>query len=307
MNHDTNEGSADTEKWKKILQAYNYTIIENHVFNLLNEHTIYPPPVSPRALISNEDFCSKTLDGIIYVHSAVGNFENRKAIRATWGNKTLLGNKYKLLFVVGKHKVASRQRDLLKENIRYRDILQGDFLDSYHNITYKVVSALNWLQNHCKGTKLLIKSDDDNLINPKLLFQMLQPNWTRRIWCPIFNNSQIQRQPEDKWYTPADEYPGEVMFPPYCRGIIYIFTMDLVQELNIAMRHTAFHWIDDVWFTGAVLDKLLNVEKVDIVHLVRYDHSSDPVSTGQMAVHTQNLTQFARLWKDMEKHCDRKM
>ena len=35
------------------------------------------------------------------------------------------------------------------ESARYGDIVQTDYLDSYHNLTFKAVSWMRWVDAHC--------------------------------------------------------------------------------------------------------------------------------------------------------------
>ena len=35
------------------------------------------------------------------------------------------------------------------ESARYGDIVQTDYLDSYHNLTLKAVSWMRWVDAHC--------------------------------------------------------------------------------------------------------------------------------------------------------------
>lgn len=42
------------------------------------------------------------------------------------------------------------------ESARYDDIVQTDFLDSYHNLTLKAVSWMRWVDEHCHNIEVLL-------------------------------------------------------------------------------------------------------------------------------------------------------
>ena len=80
---------------------------------------------------------------VFYVHSSIVNYQKRQVIRKTWGFPRLFKDyNMRILFVVGKPETAYRQKMLELEYSLYGDILQGDFLDTYQNITYKAIFTL---------------------------------------------------------------------------------------------------------------------------------------------------------------------
>ncbi|NXP42902.1 B3GT4 galactosyltransferase, partial [Leiothrix lutea] len=59
----------------------------------------------------------------------------------------------------------SSQRRLLAESRQRGDILQGDFRDSYANLTLKTLLLLRWARACCPGAPFLLKADDDVFLN----------------------------------------------------------------------------------------------------------------------------------------------
>ncbi|NXI87185.1 B3G5B glucosaminyltransferase, partial [Rhipidura dahli] len=57
------------------------------------------------------------------------------------------------------------QRELLAEWRQHRDILQGDFGDSYGNLTRKTLLLLRWARACCGGSPFLLKADDDSFVH----------------------------------------------------------------------------------------------------------------------------------------------
>ena len=102
-------------------------------------------------IITNENVCSSVHDLfiIVIVHSAILNFERRKFIRNTWGNANRRGmpdkNKFRIVFLLGKPDKNQHQLTINLENEQYSDIVQGTFLDTYKNLTYKALLGLRWV------------------------------------------------------------------------------------------------------------------------------------------------------------------
>ena len=46
-----------------------------------------------------------------------------------------------------------------------QDILQWDFVDTYHNLTMKSIMTLKWASSSCPTTKFVVKMDDDVFFN----------------------------------------------------------------------------------------------------------------------------------------------
>ena len=46
---------------------------------------------------------------------------------------------------------------LIEEQREYGDILQGEFHDSFRNLTLKEIMFLNWLPRHCPRTQFIFK------------------------------------------------------------------------------------------------------------------------------------------------------
>ena len=89
------------------------------------------------------DLC-KTSDNtdiiFTYVFSPSSNFQQRNVIRETWGNRSLFPN-LKVAFVVSVSVIKSIHTLLFDEVKQYGDIIQGNFFDSYRNLTMKSILA----------------------------------------------------------------------------------------------------------------------------------------------------------------------
>jgi len=57
------------------------------------------------------------------------------------------------------------------EFAQHRDLVQGNFIDSYRNLTLKAVMGLRWMSTYCSEAPFAIKTDDDTFLN---IFEMVR-------------------------------------------------------------------------------------------------------------------------------------
>ena len=235
------------------------------------EATSHPIPKDPAFFYANEDFCKKQtqLQYIIYVHSSPPNVDRRRNIRDTWANPDLfLDGRTKVVFVMGKASDDSAKETVQNEIEKYGDIVQGDFLDDYQNLTIKGILGLKWLSSYCKQAKYAIKADDDAFVNIFKLLKLLEKQSNPRlVACPLWKTMPILRESEKcmKWCVKYSEFPGKNFFPKYCAGLSFTLSRDVAQDMYQAASSTPFFWIDDVYITGLLLGKTKNVEYIDLL------------------------------------------
>ena len=88
------------------------------------------------------DACDRgDVDLIIFVAADMTKEDRRNAIRETWGNVTLSHNiTMAVMFVLGyRPEDKILQKKIYHESVRYGDIIQGNFYDSYSTITTKML------------------------------------------------------------------------------------------------------------------------------------------------------------------------
>ena len=71
--------------------------------------------------------------------------EEYQEIRTDWKN------------ILGSTEDAKLQEDIEQENSDYHDIIQGDFFDSYRNLSYKNIMGKLWVSEFC--SQVCLKSD----------------------------------------------------------------------------------------------------------------------------------------------------
>ena len=73
----------------------------------------------------------------------------------------------------------TNQSVIEEEHLLHRDIIQGDFLESYRHLSYKHVMGLKYAVHYCPQTSWILKMDDDITVDIYQLITLLQAtNWT---------------------------------------------------------------------------------------------------------------------------------
>ena len=205
------------------------------------------------ATIENAGLCPDSdVFLVMLVTSYPTHWNVRDVIRDTWGSvREHRGYRIRLMFVLGRPKAWDGQKMLETESEKYKDILQGDFHDSYMTLTNKTIWGLNWVSRHCSNVKFLLKTDDDVLNVPQRLVDHLSalPNpdldfvggFRRYASTPFRQNS--------KFFTPPTLYNAS-HYPVYCMGPAYVLSMTAIRKIvNIATDVRFLPW-EDVFVTG---------------------------------------------------------
>lgn len=196
---------------------------------------------------------------LVLVHSAPHNFKKRLTIRHTWGSNPDPG--MKIYFMLGAVDSPMLQYKLDAENDHFGDLIQGNFTDTYRNMTYKHVMALKWFSYNCAETPIMLKTDDDVFVNTISLMEYVRGNVDnvrkkrRLVKCKVVYDAQVKRSYRSKWRVSTKEYPKST-YPPYCPGFIVLYSADIVPLLYREAQLTKYFWIDDVHVTGTLMQQL---------------------------------------------------
>lgn len=155
---------------------------------------------------------------------------------------------------------TSLQNKLLDENDEYQDLIQGNFMDTYRNLTYKHVMSLKWFKDYCPNAKFLFRTDDDALISIQSVYGFMEmelKNIKKLLVCRKVENAPVYRG-DQKWRVSKKEYADD-FYPSYCYGYAIIYTRDVVNRIYREAQRTPFLWVDDVFVTGILVKKLRDV------------------------------------------------
>ena len=135
-------------------KMFTYLNIDNNQRVIYNNPNGFEFILNPGySVCGYDDESQNKIELLIYVHTAIDHFTNRKIIRESWGNRTLFPTT-RIVFMVGFVPNPLLLNELNQEMNTYHDIVQSDFLDTYRNITYKAINAMKWVNKFCENVIL---------------------------------------------------------------------------------------------------------------------------------------------------------
>ncbi|KAI3379949.1 hypothetical protein SNEBB_005581, partial [Seison nebaliae] len=260
----------------------------NHIVQPAQFHYIHNP---------GSRVCKNRPMIIGYVHISFQNFDRRASIRELWSDNQCTKDLWKniksrypfvnsfnepirIVFMLGNGDSELNQDRVDLEYNEYHDIVQQNFHDSYRNLTYKSIMAMQWLSEHCTSAGMILKLDDDIIINMFSLIRLvafqLSSDIRNTIICYLHQGMPVIREVKSKWYVTKEEYPLSY-YCPYCSGSAFLMTIDVPKILYNVSLYTPFYWVDDYYLTG------LLVQKAKIIRFLSFPESY---------VFTNTLTNF---------------
>lgn len=106
------------------------------------------------------------------------------------------------------------------EAATYDDILAGDFLDSFHNLTFKDSMLMTWAKEKCPS-KFIFKGDDDILLNPYGQGLNMNNNYENKIFIKKY---QTLLELKNLLLTPISQWP---------KCLAHFYKDELFQEKKI--------------------------------------------------------------------------
>ncbi|XP_033639063.1 beta-1,3-galactosyltransferase 5-like [Asterias rubens] len=235
--------------------------------------------------------------------------KDRSLIRRTWGKvKVHKGKSILVRFLVGLPHTLNEENVIQKETAEYGDIIQGDFFDSYKNMTLKVLLGLKWAGLKCPNATYVMNLDSDMFVNVYNLVTLLETSPRVRFAKGVLKASTRPiRKRYSKWYTPVEMYP-EPSYPPYLNGPAYVMSGDLPARIFNESVHVRYIPWDDV-FIGLVM-KRINVTPLAGNHFEDYPnlkHTSEVFNTISNGIATYIRHQrkeepvFVDIWNNISR------
>lgn len=259
-------------------------------------------------IINNTPVCRSTAPFLLMVVPvAPGGRAARDAIRETWGSqKQVLGERVETLFMLGLSAYAEEEEELWRESRHHHDLIQSDFLDSYHNLTIKTMMILEWVATHCSHTSYVMKVDSDVFLQVENLVRLLlDPSTAKENYMTglVFWNNKVLRNPFIKHYMPRHVF-AEPVYPPYPLGMSYVMSMDLPAKILEVSSRIKPVFIEDVYL-GMCL-KRLGVPPTDppekSLFLVEPSHPLSSCSLSKLiATTTTSVKQILAYWRSSKE------
>ncbi len=172
------------------------------------------------------------LELFIYVHTRMTSVSIRNIMRRTWTNRTLFPT-VNVAFVVGSSLNSTLNQLNIEENKLHGDMIQGDFIDTYLNVSFKELAGMRWIKDNCMNAKYILKLDDDVVVNMPLFIKRVRSGFfkmkLRTLLCQVLYKQFFSRDPKSIFYISYEEYNlTETYFEPYCAGHQFILSPDLI-------------------------------------------------------------------------------
>lgn len=183
------------------------------------------------------NICRGGIEFLILIVSAPENVKNRQVIRETWCNPVAYGhskNSWQCLFLIGQSESVDIQNSLSEEFKSFKDILLGSYMDSYRNLTLKVMQALHWSNTNCPA-KFTLKTDDDCFVQTHNLHELVTHHqdasglFMGHVHSDI-SQLHVIRNKDSRWHVLREDYEQD-LYPPYISGVGYLLSYDVVQKL----------------------------------------------------------------------------
>ncbi|XP_029441634.1 beta-1,3-galactosyltransferase 2-like [Rhinatrema bivittatum] len=266
-------------------------------------------PYSYQFLLNEPDKCKETSPFLLLIIARVKNVVARNAIRETWGNESAIpGVSIARLFLVG---MAPSFRGLLQnflqeESRMFGDIIQQDFLDTYHNLTLKTLMGMEWVSRYCPNARYVMKVDSDMFFNADyLVHSLLKPEELPReryISGLIVANTGPLRSKAYKWYVPKEIYPNDT-YPPYCAGPGYVFSADMAKRIYDVAQGLKVVNMEDVFMGICLYELQIQITKPPAGlfngHHIAYDRCK---FKKLIIVHHYSAEQLLQLWPDFQNN-----
>ena len=204
---------------------------------------------------------------LLFVKTSPENTERRRAIRSTWGNETYirqaLGVNVRVVFALGvpqskqRHQASGErsrlglQETLVREDQLHGDLVQQDFVDTFHNLTLKLIMQFSWAHAHCGHARFLMTADDDIFVHMPNLVRYLQDVAKRGVkdfWVGrVHRGAPPIRRKDSKYYVPFEMYQW-TSYPDYTAGAGYVVSRDVADKIyQASLTLNASIYIDDVF------------------------------------------------------------
>ncbi|KAL4706141.1 hypothetical protein ACJJTC_013606 [Scirpophaga incertulas] len=186
------------------------------------------------------------------VSSAPSNVDQRAAIRRTWSARQ------PTFFVLGIDVTQDSLVDTYLEAKENRDMIVFDFSDHYQNLTLKTALMLHWAHRRCPQAGVVLKTDDDVLVNPWAMMDVLMLHEDKQLVGYKRTDARAHRSEYTKWYLPRWLLPYDTI-REFLSGTGYVIQGAYIERILKAADSIPMINLEDVYFTYLVAQDYLGL------------------------------------------------
>ncbi|KAI8796888.1 beta-1,3-galactosyltransferase 5 [Biomphalaria glabrata] len=276
----------------------------------MSAHNVF----SFKTLISGESICSQVRPYVlIIILSQIEHSKLREAIRRTWLKSAERNSwprfnitktiKHVFLFGYRQHKLLHDTQVLQKESDKYGDIVALDFIDTYKNLSLKVINGVEWTLKYCNGVEFLLKVDEDTLINVPLMIELLTHVSRRRnndafVLGKIHWNPKPEVSRKGRWKVSEQMYPFPY-YPLYLYGHSYAINRAALRIISVTVKRIRWVTPEDAFITG-ILPVFAGIQRLHAPSFTvccRRTYDCEVIWNKNVAItSTWNAKRLKRLW-----------
>ena len=256
-------------------------------------------------LLEDKSICdADNLSVVIMFHSKPAHFDKRKAIRETWANTRRYSSmaQIRTIFIMGRFKNATLQALIEEEFMEYSDIIQGNFVDGYRNLSLNSLYGYKWINQNCANAKYVMKADDDIVVNMNKLLhavnkKLIFMKGTREVACFRVRGS-VHKNKTSRFYVGEHVFMNTRLTLPFCEGKFVFMTTELIAGLLDSASITPLFWIEDVYWYGFVMSNIQDIiyTRINWEDKIEYDKYK--------AVDCLNKTESCKFFITWADHAD---
>lgn len=241
---------------------------------------------------------------VVIIHSSPYQQAYRDSMRSTWSQSDPRALVY---FALGAVNTTRKQMRIEAEDRKHGDIIQGNFYDSYRNLTYKHTMVLKWFKHNANGIKHLVKLDDDVYAHVPGVYKYITalPERNERfVAAPVMNPHPMVR--DSKYKITMDESSDNYTVT-YGIGNQVIYSYDAVVAIHDRTAFTRFFPMDDMYILGYIRIAL-NIGFTELKSAIFEDVQQliadgfEPPADWCFTSATVHNFEGAQIWQKMKKY-----
>ncbi|XP_014672512.1 PREDICTED: beta-1,3-galactosyltransferase 5-like [Priapulus caudatus] len=237
------------------------------------------------------------------VISSAEDFQCRAAVRSTWASEASalglnLTERLRVLHLIAVSRNETANNNIMRESRTHFDLAQGNFVDSYRNLTIKSIMGLHIATSACpRQPGLVIKIDCDTYLNvDNLLAFESGDNHANAIYGFLLDNDRPIRRRKNKSFISREEYDGGT-YPPFIGGFFYVMTTGVAGQLyGEAARCNYLLPLEDVSVTGLLAERV-GVRRYHLAGVLRRTPRVWEETFSALAVHSLTPPQMTNISK----------